>query len=576
MNDIRLEGTILLCYQKVWPTEVLEVAKFLWMTIDPQTNVISINLPMTYKKGVIAFLRHAYPTFMRSPQHKADRAALQQDLQQAYNSIYLDFEQHQAPLIPYWDHVYDEVHDTYTPLFQHQKEAIVAMYHRKNNFLAYEMRTGKTITSMSNALASRSRRTVIVCYDVGKFSFMKDLCSKRWNKHIQSFDPFEFTVLCSARRRTIHAFNEKYVIVNYEAVTKYLDALIHSGTKATDHIIFDEAQKVKSTSTATHRICRQLIEECPDARLTMMTGTPVMNRIDDLFAYFKMSKHPLGESRAHFEKLFIIRNNNQRSSKVTGVRQADLLSDILGNFMLRKRLDECVDVPKKAHVKLYYPLGEYEQAYDDAVRAALITEGKVNESNFSSLTSLMAQAKCPGTIEQIKLLVDQGEKVVVFTSYSKPLDILSEAMRSEKIGYVRVDGKIDGAEKVARAEKFNTDPECKVFLGQMRAAGHSISLYAANHTIILNQPLTASDIKQCLFRDVTMTKQQASTVYYAICTRDDGEATIDEVVLDLNISKYEDANDVIDRGEAMTSIENAAEVVYRAMMEQYEKQHADL
>lgn len=558
MYDIDIVGDKLLMKKGIWDESELFLASCLWWDYNPSTGMITADLNSTLKKSVKEFLNMAYPTFMNNITYQSERNALSKDLKTVYSGIESKVSAIASTKVPYWNKMY-----------QHQREATIAMYARRVTFLAFQQRVGKSLTMMSHSLATSRRRTVIVCMDVGKWNYMKDMTSKIWNDPVEAFSPYDFTILDSQKRKCVQAFHEKYVIVNYEAMPKYMDYIVDGTGVVTDHIVFDECQAIKNTSSARHRLADKLIDSCPDARITLMSGTPVMNRLDDMFAYFKLSRHPLGANRKKFDDMFI-RRSSGRYSKVIGSKDSAKLFSMSSNFMIRKRLDECSDIPAKSHVKMYYPIGDWKEQYMTAVHEAIMNKGsKVRESSIHSINNIMAQAKIPGTFDFIKQLVDQDEKVVVFTSYSEPLNKMEQLLVENKIKYVRIDGSIDGKEKVSRAFAFNEDPEIMVAICNMKAAGHSINLSAASYINVINYPLSPMELDQAIFRTDTVDKKNKTTVYYSTCVGDDGENTVDMRLADLNESKVQDINNFVDKGKDVDDILNATDAIYSEILKQY-------
>src|SRR5207249_2276476 len=127
----------------------------------------------------------------------------------------------------------------------------------------------------------------------------------------------------------------------------------------------------------------------------------------------------------------------------------------------RKTLAEVSDLPAKQHVKLFFPFGEWREKYMEAVRLALENRGvHVNASFIHSVLNVTAQAKVAGTMEHVEQLVDNGDKVIIFTWYNEPLNMMEKALNELGIKHVRIDGSIDGREKASRAVKFQEDKEC--------------------------------------------------------------------------------------------------------------------
>lgn len=559
MHTFNLDQRKLTLHKNVWSDDDLFLAKCLWFEINPSTGVITIDLPVTLQKAVGAFLRQAFPAFMHQQQYEEQRLGLARDVRNVYRELRAEYERDYAPKIPYWDKLYN-----------HQKDTAVAIIDRQANLLGMQQRTGKTITAGSHSLAIGAKRTLVLCYDIGKYNWLKDLTDKKWTVNgVQPWDEYDFTILDSNKRKCRWAWNERFVIVNYEAAQKYLKYLVTNGSRVTDHIVMDEAQRIKNAHSGFFKTAQAIVAALPEARLTLATGTPVMNRVDDLYSYFRISSHPLGGSRADYDTRFLQRVGSR--GKVSGAKNTEMLSAVLSNFQVRVLFSDCSDMPPKQHIRLYFPIGEWRDKYMEAIRRAVEMKGAgINDAYIHQINNIMAQAKVPGVFDHIQQTIEEGQKVVVFTWYSEPLNLLEEMLLNAGVNYVRVDGGVsDAKEKMARATKFQEDPDCMVFIGNGKAAGHTIPLHAANIAIMLNQPLTPKDLDQAMSRLEHLEKKDVVTIYYATCIGDPGEDTVDMKLTDLNMDKLSDINAVVDGGKDINNTENTVEVLFDEIVKQY-------
>jgi SNF2 family DNA or RNA helicase len=183
----------------------------------------------------------------------------------------------------------------------------------------------------------------------------------------------------------------------------------------------------------------------------------------------------------------------------------------------------------------------------------------------------MAQSKVSGTIEQALQLVDEGSKVVIFTSYNEPLNMMSRALTEREIGFVRVDGNVvDAKEKMVLATRFQQDPECMVFIANIKAAGHTIPLHVSSVIFILNQTLTPKEIEQAIARLEHIDKKDPITIYYPTCLGESNEETVDMRLTSLNAGKLLDIDAVVDGGKDINNLENISEMLFESMKKEYE------
>lgn len=559
MKDIKLIGQLLVFKKKLWSEQDIFLAKCLWFSYDDVEGTITADLSVTLKTAVLSFLSQCFPAFMSQQQYAESKSLLSKDIGAVYRDLREHYEREVAPSIPYW-----------SSLRKHQKNVLISIYKRRVNLLGMQMRTGKSITSASHSIAIGARRTVILCYSIGKWNWVMDMTSTKWNRDSTSFDQLDFTVLDSSKRKSYYAFNERFVICNYDAAEKYLRYLITNGDRVTDHIIIDECQAVKSQHSNRNHVVSELIKGLPNARITLMSGTYIMNRVDDAFAYLRLVGNPLGEKKSEFDRRFLVKTGSY--NKVVGAKDSDILSACMSNFSIRVLFSDCSDMPPKQHIQLHFPIGEWRDEYNKAIKRAIEDHGKrVSSSWIHSVNNIMAQSKVSGTIEQALQLVDEGSKVVIFTSYNEPLNMMSRALTEKEIGFVRVDGNVvDAKEKMVLATRFQQDPECMVFIANIKAAGHTIPLHVSSVIFILNQTLTPKEIEQAIARLEHIDKKDPITIYYPTCLGESNEETVDMRLTSLNAGKLLDIDAVVDGGKDINNLENISEMLFESMKKEYE------
>jgi SWI/SNF-related matrix-associated actin-dependent regulator 1 of chromatin subfamily A len=88
-----------------------------------------------------------------------------------------------------------------------------------------------------------------------------------------------------------------------------------------------------------------------------------------------------------------------------------------------------------------------------------------------------------GKIEKLKTLLPQfkkqGNKVLIFSQFTKVLDILEFAMDTIGISFVRLDGETKVMERQAMIDEFNESKDIDVFLLSTKAGGFGINLTSA-------------------------------------------------------------------------------------------------
>lgn len=88
-----------------------------------------------------------------------------------------------------------------------------------------------------------------------------------------------------------------------------------------------------------------------------------------------------------------------------------------------------------------------------------------------------------GKVERLKLLLPkfkkQGNKVLIFSQFTKMLDILELVMQTIDISFLRLDGETKVMERQSLIDDFNDNADINVFLLSTKAGGFGINLTSA-------------------------------------------------------------------------------------------------
>ncbi|MAG64381.1 MAG: hypothetical protein CMK74_00675 [Pseudomonadales bacterium] len=118
-----------------------------------------------------------------------------------------------------------------------------------------------------------------------------------------------------------------------------------------------------------------------------------------------------------------------------------------------------------------------------------------------------------------EILAEKSHKCIIWAQFREEMNIIEEALDADGWAHVRVDGTTP---KVGVAvNTFNTDPECRVYLGQV-ATGVGITLNSASYTIYFSLPCKLESYLQSLDRNYRVGQTKKVTVYRLL-----GKATVD-------------------------------------------------
>ena len=415
---------------------------------------------------------------------------------------------------------------------------------------------------------------------------MKDLCND-WG-----FNDMFFTVLDS-NKCMYSIMHERFVIVNYEVITKFWK---HLTMQDCGHIIIDECHYAKNHASGRSKNVQKLIKAFPNARVTLLTGTPVTNRVTDLFAYLKIARHPLGNNFKFFKDQYAL-----GKQKITGVKNADDLRLKMANFIVRKKTEECLDLPELRINKYYFDMeDEHVKEYNEYMETLYDLETRVNElnhkinlakdkklfltkeekrdiqvelrelrmkksSSIHTMNRICATSKVPNIIELAETMIGQGEKVIIFSGYTDPMNQIKTHFGDRA---TLIDGKVPAKKRQMYIDRFIEDPNCNVFIGQFIAAGIGINLVNSTKTIFTNFPFTPDLIEQPMKRSHRGGQTKDVDIFFTIIPD-----SIDEKIYQIIQSKGDDINQVIDHDKSdkmeYGSIENK---LFNSLFKDYEKE----
>jgi superfamily II DNA or RNA helicase len=319
-----------------------------------------------------------------------------------------------------------------------------------------------------------------------------------------------------------------------------------------DTVILDEAQAIKNASTDSAKAVRLLRA---NNRLAL-SGTPIENRMSDLWSLFEFLNPGLLGSAAVFQEQTALQPDGD------SVR---LLSMALRPFFLRRTKDKVAkELPAKTEQTIHCELdSEQRRLYDELrehYRASLLhrvdAEG-LSKSRMHVLEALLRlrQAAChPGLIDKSRIkessakldlllarlreVVEEGHKALVFSQFTSLLDILRPQLEAADITYEYLDGKTRDRDE--RVRRFQEDDKCPLFLISLKAGGLGLNLTAAEYVFLLDPWWNPAVEAQAIDRTHRIGQSQHVFAYRLIA-----RGTVEEKVLELQQSKRDLADAII-------------------------------
>ncbi|MFP6864483.1 MAG: DEAD/DEAH box helicase [Roseibacillus sp.] len=302
-------------------------------------------------------------------------------------------------------------------------------------------------------------------------------------------------------------------------------------------VILDEGQQIKNPDSKAAKCARELNAE----NRLVLTGTPIENRLMDMWSLMAFAMPGVLGSRAYFKKRFDKRKDPNSQNR---------LAARLRPFLLRRTKGQVAkDLPPRTEEEVYAKMEGIQldlyKAELKRIQKALLgldSDEAVKKNSFAILQGLMRlrQICChPGLIdpkflkeESSKLtalfyLLDQlreeGHKVLVFSQFVSMLEIIRTQLEVDSRPYNYLTGQTK--DRKGEIERFQTCKEPSVFLLSLKAGGSGLNLTSASYVILYDPWWNPAVENQAIDRTHRI-GQKNQVIAYRLLTRDSVEEKI--------------------------------------------------
>lgn len=322
-----------------------------------------------------------------------------------------------------------------------------------------------------------------------------------WEQLLKRFLPSVRVLSYWGSERTLELFEERYDLL----LTSY--GILRAGKESVKQCsfelaIFDEIQVAKNYASQTHHALTKI-----RAKMRLgLSGTPIENRLRELKSLFDVILPGYMPSDATFKEMF-----TYPIEKMGDHARRELLKKLISPFILRRKKEEVLfDLPEKIEEIAYSDLSEEQRGlYEDVaslVKSTFYSDLQDQKKPipyvhiFSALAKLKQICNHPSLylgdpksyihhrsgkwdlfVELLDEALESGQKIVIFSQYLEMLSIIEMHLKKKKVAYAQIIGATQNRAK--QLEKFQTEPDCRVFLASLLAAGVGIDLSIASIVI---------------------------------------------------------------------------------------------
>ena len=337
------------------------------------------------------------------------------------------------------------------------------------------------------------------------------------------------------------------IIINYDILPNWIGALLHIKPKV---LIIDEVHYVKNNGAKRTKAIKKLGKGIP--HVIALSGTPIVNRPVEIYNAVKLIDSSVLPSFWEYGQKYCGAKHNGFGWDFSGATNTEELHEVLTHTLMirRKKVDVLPDLPEK--VRAFIPMeldnqSLYNKAEDDFISFVKDRKGKAAAERASNaqalaeiegLKQLAVQGKLKQCIIWIQDFLALDEKLVIFAVHKFVIDALMKAFPEVS---VKVDGSVTGLGRQKAVDEFQSNPNMRLFIGNVKAAGVGITLTAASNVAFLELPWTPGEVSQAEDRTHRIGQKDSVTIHYLLAA-----GTIEEKVAKLIDKKRKVLDAVLD------------------------------
>ncbi len=388
-----------------------------------------------------------------------------------------------------------------------------------------------------------------------------------WAREIKRFAPYlkVYQHVGSNRATSVKAFKPYNIILTtYGTVRNDIDFLKEYRFH---HVILDESQIIKNAGSKIFRAVKTLQS---NHRL-VMTGTPIENSLTDLWSQFSFLNPGMLGSLSFFKEEYVVPVERDRD-----VLKREKLQKLIHPFVLRRTKDEVEkELPELTEMVHYCEMTEEQEKIYEEKKSEIrnyiidnVAKAGIDKSRFLILSGLMrlrllanhpvmtdpeyvwSSGKYIEITRSIEKLITEKHKVLVFSQFVKHLNIFKNYLEEKDISYSFLSGNTSGNERLQLIDKFQNNPDNRLFLISLKAGGVGLNLTGADYVFLLDPWWNPAVENQAINRAHRIGQDKKVFVYKFI-TRN----TIEEKIAKLQQKKSELAGMVINSNNPLNNMD---------------------
>uniref|UniRef100_A0A8C0AV48 Zinc finger RANBP2-type containing 3 n=1 Tax=Buteo japonicus TaxID=224669 RepID=A0A8C0AV48_9AVES len=389
-----------------------------------------------------------------------------------------------------------------------EKGIIFALQRSGRCMIADEMGLGKTIQAIAVSYYYKNEWPLLIVVPSSlRYPWVDEM--EKW---IPELSPDDISIIQN-KTDTGRISTSKVTILGYGLLTSdaqtLVDTLYRQNFKV---VVIDESHYMKSRNATRSKILLPIVQKA--LRAILLTGTPALGRPEELFMQIEALFPRRFGTWSEYAKKYCnarVRFFGKRTQwDCRGASNLEELHQLLSEIMIRRlKNDVLTQLPPKVRQRIPFDLPQaaaknLNTTFAEWEKLMRNLNSDATESHFSEVMNLITRmyketaiAKAGAVKDYIKMMLQNDKlKFLVFAHHLSMIQACTEAVIENKVRYIRIDGSVPSAERIHLVNQFQKDPDTRVAILSIQAAGQGLTFTAATHVVFAELYWDPGHIKQ--------------------------------------------------------------------------------
>lgn len=423
-------------------------------------------------------------------------------------------------------------------------------HYNLGGILADDMGLGKTVQAITFILSNLKKDESVLITAPASLTY-------NWASEFEKFtDEIDFVVIDGnkADRTKEIQENHQIYITSYGSFLKDFEDY---QDKKLNYLLLDEAQVVKNYSSKTNKSLSALNVEHTFA----LSGTPLENRIEEIWAIFQVVMPGFLPKREKFNKM-----------------EPSVISRLIQPFIMRRKKEDVLEeLPDKMEITVYNQLAD-DQKVIYLAQLELMQKQVLEMDNaalsrsrieiLAGITRLRQICNTPalfmddykgssGKLERLRELLaqikDSGHRPLIFSQFTKVFPHIEKLMEEQEMTAYKLTGSTPIKDRLSMVQAFNAGSR-DAFLVSLKAGGVGLNLTSADVVILVDLWWNPAVEEQAIARAHRMGQKNTVEVIRLIT-----QGTIEEKIMEIQERKKDLIANVLE-GDTVDKVLSEAEI----------------